>query len=385
MDRRTQFALGTLVVAAFTLAAPAAYVVNASWSARQVPYYINPANSDVPEAAAEAAIQQGAAAWSMQSNADFSFSYAGRTSNSSVAYNGRNEVFFRNTTNGGLVAETYYWTDSSNHLVDADIIFYDAAYPFATASTGCPSGGVYIESFATHEFGHMLGLGHSSVPTATMYPTGSYCSLDWTYLDPDDIAGVEALYPPRGTTANTAPTETISSPTSSTSSVVQGTAVTFTGSATDQQDGNLTASMVWSSSLSGQLGIGGSVVAILPVGTNTITASVTDSGGLTVTKQVTVTVASAPVPPAPAPSPTPSTMTLSATGYKVKGSQRVDLTWSGTSSAMIDVYRNNTLISTTANDGAQSDAINKKGSGTYSYRVCEAGTSTCSNTVKVTF
>src|SRR5262245_27964848 len=232
MHRATPIAVVTLVVIGATIAAPRAYVLNGpKWATRQVPYYINPSNSDVPGDAAEAAIQAGAATWSMQSNADFSFYYAGRTSGSSIANNGRNEVFFRGS-NGGLVAETYTWMDSSNHIIDADIVFYDDSYTFATSSTGCSGSSVYVESFAAHEFGHALGLGHSSVASATMYPTGSYCSLDWTYLDPDDLAGVEALYPPRNTTANTAPTETISSPAQGLS-VAEGTSVTFAGSATD--------------------------------------------------------------------------------------------------------------------------------------------------------
>ena len=90
-------------------------------------------------------------------------------------------------------------------------------------------------------------------------------------------------------------------------------------------------------------------------------------------------------PPPPPPPPPPSPISLSANGYKVKGNQRVDLTWSGAGSANVDVFRNNVKITTTANDGAYTDAINKKGSGTYTYRVCEAGTSTCSNNSTVVF
>jgi len=379
--RITRLALITTVLGAATIAVPHAYVLNGpKWATRQVPYYVNPANSDVPEAAAEAAIQAGAATWSMQSNADFSFYYAGRTSNGSITNNGRNEVFFRNTTNGGLVAETYWWRDSSNRVIDADIIFYDAAYTFATSQTGC-SGGVYIEAFAAHEFGHALGLGHSSVASATMNPTGSYCSLDWTYLDPDDLAGVEALYPPRSGSTNTAPSETITAP-GPNAAYAEGAQVSFTGSASDQQDGNLTGSIVWSSSLSGQVGVGGTVVSVLPVGSHTITAAVTDSGGLTTTQRISVTVS--PATPA-ATSPPPSGVNLSATGYKIKGAQRVDLSWTGATSATVDVYRNGVRIVTTANDGTQSDALNKKGNGTYTYQLCEAGTSVCSNTARVVF
>jgi hypothetical protein len=81
----------------------------------------------------------------------------------------------------------------------------------------------------------------------------------------------------------------------------------------------------------------------------------------------------------------PSGILLSARGYKVKGKQRVDLTWSGAAGANVDVFRNDAKLVTTANDGAYTDNINKNGSGSYRYRVCEAGTSTCSAEVLVTF
>jgi hypothetical protein len=87
----------------------------------------------------------------------------------------------------------------------------------------------------------------------------------------------------------------------------------------------------------------------------------------------------------PATSSTPSGPTLTARAYKVKGSQTVDLSWSGLSGSSVDVYRNGGVVSTTANDGAATDSINKKGGGSYSYKVCASGTSTCTNTVSVSF
>jgi hypothetical protein len=51
----------------------------------------------------------------------------------------------------------------------------------------------------------------------------------------------------------------------------------------------------------------------------------------------------------------------------------------------VDVYRNGARITTTSNDGAYTDNINTRGGGSYTYRLCEAGTTTCSNQVTVTF
>ena len=103
-----------------------------------------------------------------------------------------------------------------------------------------------------------------------------------------------------GAAPNTAPTVTITSPAAASSTFTQGVAVTFTGSATDLQDGALTAGMTWTSSLQGVIGTGGSfTTSTLSLGTHVITARATDSGGLTtsVTRNVTIAAPVAPIAP----------------------------------------------------------------------------------------
>jgi PKD repeat protein len=146
----------------------------------------------------------------------------------------------------------------------------------------------------------------------------------------------------------------------------------FTDTSTDS-DGSI-SSRGWA------FGDGGASTATNPShtyaagGTYTVQLTVTDDDGATATTSSSVTVSS-----------TSAGITLSALGYKVKGIQHADLSWSGATSTSVDVYRNGAKVATTANDGAHTDNIGKSGGGTYTYRVCEAGTSTCSNETTVVF
>ena len=149
-----------------------------------------------------------------------------------------------------------------------------------------------------------------------------------------------------------------------------GTPITFEGSASDAEDGDLTAQLAWTSDLDGPIGSGGSFTVTLSDGTHVVTAGVTDSGGLTASDAVTVTV---------------SDFVLTAGGYKVKGRQHADLSWSGSTAAEIDVLRDGQLIATVPNTGAYTDEIGARGGGSHVYQVCEAGTASCSNAATVTF
>jgi hypothetical protein len=207
-----------------------------------------------------------------------------------------------------------------------------------------------------------------------MYYMSSYCSTSGVSLANDDLAAVEALYPQSSQLPNAAPAVTISSPVNG-ASVASGAMVTFSGVASDQEDGNLSGAITWASSLAGPLGRGAALSALLPSGTQTVTASIVDSGGLSSTKQVSVTVAAAPSGP----------FVLAVVAVRPKNGPRSDLSWNGGSAANVDIYRNGAKIITTVNDGVYADALGKRAAGTYTYRICGAGTSTCSNSVSVVY
>ena len=88
---------------------------------------------------------------------------------------------------------------------------------------------------------------------------------------------------------------------------------------------------------------------------------------------------------APPPPPPPGGIVLAAVGYKVKGIKTADLTWTGATSTNVDVYRGGAKVATTPNDGFHTDSTGQKGGGSLTYQVCEAGTTTCSNSVTVSF
>ncbi len=82
--------------------------------------------------------------------------------------------------------------------------------------------------------------------------------------------------------------------------------------------------------------------------------------------------------------------TLSATGYKVKGIQHAELTWSGATTPSVTIARDGVVIRTVSNPGpgggSYIDNIGIKGTNTYTYQVCESGTGgTCSSVATVTF
>lgn len=90
---------------------------------------------------------------------------------------------------------------------------------------------------------------------------------------------------------NVAPTVTISAPTAG-ASFPAGTNITFTASATDPEDGNLSSQISWTSNLDGALGTGATFQRSLSAGSHTVTASVVDSGTQTGSASVAVTITS---------------------------------------------------------------------------------------------
>ncbi|WOH15756.1 hypothetical protein DCAR_0935300 [Daucus carota subsp. sativus] len=83
---------------------------------------------------------------------------------------------------GGVLAHAFFPTDGRLHF-DVDERWSIGAIP----------NYIDLESVAVHEIGHLLGLAHSTVQDAIMYPSLPYGVVK-TNLQPDDIQGIKALY-----------------------------------------------------------------------------------------------------------------------------------------------------------------------------------------------
>jgi hypothetical protein len=99
---------------------------------------------------------------------------------------------------GSCLAATltgYYHTEGSATYIDDADVYTNQRYSYTSTSEadGC-SGEFYIEGIMVHEVGHVIGLGHSNVAGATMYPSVGYCNNDPASLAADDTAGKNDLY-----------------------------------------------------------------------------------------------------------------------------------------------------------------------------------------------
>jgi len=108
--------------------------------------------------------------------------------NASGAATARNIISAPNIGGGGAIAWMYGggngWT----------IEFIDNDFNFADGPGSIPGNQMCIQAINTHEYGHALGLGHSSVGGSTMWPSASFGSTSPRSIAGDDQNGVQAIY-----------------------------------------------------------------------------------------------------------------------------------------------------------------------------------------------
>lgn len=92
----------------------------------------------------------------------------------------------------GTVAVTPLTFYTTGAIIDADVLFNGGTYQFTTKGQ---AGRFDIQDVATHELGHLLGLDHSGVAGATMFPYVDPTVILHRSLSADDMGGLRAMYP----------------------------------------------------------------------------------------------------------------------------------------------------------------------------------------------
>ena len=99
---------------------------------------------------------------------------------------------------GSCLAATFtgYYQRRSNgtwRIYDADIVT-NPSRNYASAGETCSGTEFRVEGVMVHEVGHLLGLGHTNVSGATMFPSVSACNNGPATTEADDEAAVRDLY-----------------------------------------------------------------------------------------------------------------------------------------------------------------------------------------------
>lgn len=143
--------------------------------------------------------------------------FQGATIGTPGMFDGRSTIGFLDRPDlERVLGATSFMLDATTGAILESDIFFNTRFDWSTASGGQP-GRVDLESVATHEIGHLLGLGHSAIGETELQPGGGRRvlgsgavmfpiamvpgSIADRVLQPDDIAGIADIYPEGGEAA----------------------------------------------------------------------------------------------------------------------------------------------------------------------------------------
>lgn len=194
MKKQTILALGITVILLAIAMDASAYVLlspRRTWASTPVSVLVNTApNSSINDGNGGVTAVVGAIkAWGIVNS--------GTTNQAAVRGTAPATIMLANNgkiCNGSCLAATLtgYYTGST--IYDADV-YTNTRYSFTSSgeNDGC-SGEYDIDGIMVHEVGHVLGIGHSNVSGATMYPSVAACNTGNRSLEADDLAAKLDLY-----------------------------------------------------------------------------------------------------------------------------------------------------------------------------------------------
>jgi len=185
--------------------------VSVRWARMPIKYFVT--NRDVPGVTAlqlQTAAQRGLDTWAKTPAVTISSQFGGFVSAEAGDNDGANVIGFRARPDlDKVLGATSFQIDSvTGELLESDI-FLNSSFDWSVA-VGGETGRFDVQSIATHELGHFLGLGHSGLgeteirPTggrrviakqATMFPIAFPAgNIDDRTPKPDDLAGLADTY-----------------------------------------------------------------------------------------------------------------------------------------------------------------------------------------------
>jgi uncharacterized protein (TIGR03437 family) len=176
----------------------------------RITYRLNPAGSDdLSFGQVERALMGSFQAWEDIPTSAIAFTRGPNTTSTASASDGQFEVFWLENSEmtgdglnltGALALSRVQTNAMTGEITDAATVFNGFRYHWAVDGR---ADAVDIQEVATHEIGHTLGLNHSPIGGATMYPRTIAGRTQSRTLAPDDVIAASVAYPAPGFLSST--------------------------------------------------------------------------------------------------------------------------------------------------------------------------------------